>query len=386
MVIDKKTREQLKAFFVKNAIPTESNFADLIDAGLNQMDDGISKPDGNPLCIQAVGDTKKVINFYADPDTPNPEWSLALNPRSKANDSSSARPGFAVTDSAGAPRLFIDASTGHVGLGTNEPTVPLTLRLTKAGNLVGFTQGQVGGTATLELTTADSKSKQATRLLLRGAADACDIEFYRGARAKEALSMVVAGATGNVGIGTPTPAARLNIVGGSDSALAGGGFLVLGAQNTANISIDNNEIMARNNGVKSPLYLQADGGDLQIHRGSTSLVVKDDGNVGVGTLTPGEKLQVQDGDIRITGGRYRRLKIISDKYWAGIELVAREKERSGQPAHRFHSRRPRHSQLRDQALRSQQRPARSNRRQPEGSEAPAWRQVADVRHRGRSRQ
>ncbi|MCP4657442.1 MAG: hypothetical protein GY856_18710, partial [bacterium] len=67
MDINKKDRTQLKAYFVKNAVPTESNFADLIDATLNQKDDGIVKPAGDPLSIEAAGDAtsqKKAINFY----------------------------------------------------------------------------------------------------------------------------------------------------------------------------------------------------------------------------------------------------------------------------------------------------------------------------------
>jgi hypothetical protein len=55
------------------------------------------------------------------------------------------------------------------------------------------------------------------------------------------------------------------------------------------------------------------------------------GNVGIGTTPLSEKLTVKDGDIRIEGGRYRRLKIVSDRYWAGIELVAREQGEAGNP-------------------------------------------------------
>ncbi|NEQ30870.1 MAG: hypothetical protein F6K04_07690, partial [Leptolyngbya sp. SIO4C5] len=55
------------------------------------------------------------------------------------------------------------------------------------------------------------------------------------------------------------------------------------------------------------------------------------GKLGIGTDDPSEKLTVKDGDIKIEGGRYRRLKIVSDKYWAGIELVAREQGEAGNP-------------------------------------------------------
>ena len=55
------------------------------------------------------------------------------------------------------------------------------------------------------------------------------------------------------------------------------------------------------------------------------------GNVGVGTNDPADRLHVSNGDILIEGGRYRRLKVVSDSYWAGIELVARGKGEAGYP-------------------------------------------------------
>ena len=55
LTTDKKNRSELKTFFKTNAIPTEGNFADLIDAMLNQKDDGLVKLPNDPLCIE--GDT-----------------------------------------------------------------------------------------------------------------------------------------------------------------------------------------------------------------------------------------------------------------------------------------------------------------------------------------
>ncbi|MCB9309379.1 MAG: hypothetical protein H6567_04895 [Lewinellaceae bacterium] len=66
---------------------------------------------------------------------------------------------------------------------------------------------------------------------------------------------------GNVDIGsTTTSGVKLNIYGGSDASLSGGGYLQTGPSTSTNIVIDNNEIMARNNGTTSDLILQNDGG------------------------------------------------------------------------------------------------------------------------------
>jgi hypothetical protein len=105
--------------------------------------------------------------------------------------------------------------------------------------------------------------------------------------------------SGNVGIGTLAPGAKLHIAGGTDAELASGGFLVIGSVTGANLALDGNEIMARNNGGESPLHLQADGGDLLIHDhdAASRVVVKDSGNVGIGVSNPSYPLDV-NGWIR----------------------------------------------------------------------------------------
>ncbi|HEY3245455.1 MAG TPA: hypothetical protein VGM03_19100 [Phycisphaerae bacterium] len=71
----------------------------------------------------------------------------------------------------------------------------------------------------------------------------------------------------------------LHIAGGTDASPAGGGFLVTGNIAGANISIDNNEIMARSNGAVAALAINADGGNVNILQSGG-------GNVGIGTTAP----------------------------------------------------------------------------------------------------
>lgn len=117
-----------------------------------------------------------------------------------------------------------------------------------------------------------------------------------------------------VGIGTAVPKSTLHIFTPSTDVVQLGtpavpdGYLMIGDPAGYNMAFDTNEIYARNNGAASPLYLQANGGDLQIHSSPTivgsEVIILDNGNVGIGTMTTTYKLQVQ-GDINFTGSLYQ---------------------------------------------------------------------------------
>ena len=76
--------------------------------------------------------------------------------------------------------------------------------------------------------------------------------------------------SGLVGVNTASPQALLHVNGTSDSEPTGGGVLVIGPTTGGNISIDQNEIMARSNGGPSTLFLNNDGGDVTISPGGTA--------------------------------------------------------------------------------------------------------------------
>jgi hypothetical protein len=241
MDIKKADRATLKSYFKKHSIPTESNFAEFIDGALNQKDDGIVKQAGEPLSIAAAGDAtgpQKVINFFGDLAEPNPDWMLQLNPHSDQG----AKAGFSISDGQGASRLFIDKSTGNVGIGTISPNGKLDVFtggddgwnrfVVNTTNQWGDENKQyvtigAGGTSGIMIHNPHvswiAAENRASIRLGRSGGVASGAWWDIGTRSNNAFSILRDGSqlglhiaeNGDVGIGTDSPQAKLDINGGA---------------------------------------------------------------------------------------------------------------------------------------------------------------------------
>ncbi len=316
MDIKKLDRTALKSYFVKNAIPTAGNFADLIDGLINQKEDGIAKPAGEPLSVQADGDAtsqKKAINFYKNFADPNPAWTLSLNPWGDPNKPETAKLGWSIGDAAGNSKLFIDQTTGNVGVGTVDPGAYklnvngpalftgnyLFVNSENAGRLrVGAAWGMPG------LYSSDDGAKPLTLGVPAGQ------KVYLGVSTADAF---VEGGTGNsyfkgnVGIGTNTPRAKLEVRGGAIMPAVG---------NSAAAGIQFPSDPGGGSGdVAWIRYYPRQGEACTLELGVSNdaddhIALMPSGNVGIGTRTPNAKLEV-NGDIH--AGSFKQISDAREK-------------------------------------------------------------------------
>ena len=295
-----KSRPDLKSYFVKNAIPTESNFADLIDSVPNQREDGLVKAAGAPLSIEASGDAssqKRALNFYWDFTEDKPHWVLSLNPRATPANAGTAKPGFSISDPDGNSRLFIDRATGNLGVATVNPATKLDI---------------AGGRWNLQTTEGDFRVGNGQfRFKLGvalGGAGRGDVRL----RAQGGTNRLMLGSgtadvltvrDGKVGIGTSNPAETLDVNGRTKSgALSIGpwpanpnGYVFFGSNAIDQAAAQNYALLQARTGGRT--YLNSPV-DIRFRIGnSDKMVLLNNGRIGIGTSTPSATLDVK-GTIR----------------------------------------------------------------------------------------
>lgn len=157
----------------------------------------------------------------------------------------------------------IGTTYGRVGIGLNDPVEKLDLK----------------GNMRIE---ASSNTVPAYIKLYGGTDDLSYIQFYNNLNAPTAMGYIGYSGSGDysiwnkgtsvflngdgMGISNSAPLTRLHISSGQDAGLgsANNGFIMLGPGTSSNIIIDNNELMARNNGAAAELTFQNDGGTVRI--------------------------------------------------------------------------------------------------------------------------
>lgn len=122
--MSKRDRVTLKAFFKQGALPTEQDYADLIDAMVNQIDDGFEKSSKDGFVVRTLAEADRtLISFYKERGSTYPSWQIAFGeePGTLEIKRGEAFDTPAIEGEATTPPAFVLTRDGDVGIGESAP-------------------------------------------------------------------------------------------------------------------------------------------------------------------------------------------------------------------------------------------------------------------------
>jgi hypothetical protein len=309
-------RQSLYSFFETGDIPTQEQFADLIDSYVHRNEDGVFvyKPTDTikrfgiglnqppyRLGITAEGDNQKLISLH---DTAGDhKWSLNLDPL--VSDLKGLN--FAQETVGGSiSRLFINEESGNIGFGSLDPEEKLQLEGSAPTSIVGL---KVLNSATVANNGWSLGHLQEENELRDGG-------LSIRSKVDNSIERLFINPLGNVGVNEPFPQTKLHVslpledpnsvIGLTESS----GVLNVGPI-TQSVVFDSIGVQARTGEYigetlsleASTLNLQRIGGDILIHGddgidNSEKIVITNDGYIGAGIIAPAERLSL-DGAIQL---------------------------------------------------------------------------------------
>jgi len=229
---------------------------------------------------------------------------------------------FLATANQSGSVVYLQDSNGYVGIGTSSPTKELTVAgavsastyFGDASNLTGVTTSD--GLADI-LENDNSAGPYDLDMNTNNILGVTEIQadVFNGLSAS--LSYITASGDlfidTNVGIGTTNPSEKLTVQDGSITSKDASGTNYAKLDRFSGLTLKGNGAGSR--GVQTP-----NTDDLTLGTNNTERVrITSGGNVGIGTTSPSQKLEVRDGTLLISGssgGEWIRLERSSGRTWA----------------------------------------------------------------------
>ncbi len=259
---------------------TEASYRPLVVFFLDNANDG-----GPVLSLWTQGTGPHITTEGSNQDLIlSPHGTGAVIVKSSTNSTTA----FQVNQSNGTNVLNVDTTNGRVGIGTTGPVSLLHLQSTTPWLYIHHNSPTIGDEIGIDFgATGTHKIARITAVGTLNYGGNLHFETSVNDGAYQKRLTILEG--GNVGIGTPTPRAKLEIVGGDIWHFSNGGNPrhVLGDSNTGG---NWGSIRWNSSGDRIELGTEAGGVD--------TLVIDENGNVGIGTTSPDTKLQVV-GDTKL---------------------------------------------------------------------------------------
>ncbi len=229
---------------------------------------------------------------------PDPDYKLHVN-------------GQIYSESSTFPVYFLQRETSTTGDGTFTTTSGIASGFHLRTNSSGTIQDGFGGGVVFSLTDSGTSSNTAARIYARrdGGNTTGALQFWGGLNGNSPLMTMRA--SGNIGIGTSNPSRKLSVSGaielsGVDTVISTGnpairrgnsGEMFLDAPGNVTVTIDSN-----NNQTTALFNVRKDSGT-ELFR------IQENGNVGIGTISPSEKLHVSGGKFLVSSSAYTEMAV-----------------------------------------------------------------------------
>ncbi len=137
----KQNRKTLKNYFGKGNLPTESQFADLIDSALNLLDDRFDHTSEDGFKITTTGDNEGLFSFYDGDNPQEPLWTMGLE---ESRDELIFR-NRNINPETGKPDTTLSLGQGKIGINKDNPQTELDVNgvVSAAGRQGTFRTGLV---------------------------------------------------------------------------------------------------------------------------------------------------------------------------------------------------------------------------------------------------